>query len=308
MTRDFVLAFDFGGTKIALATAGLDGSPICRQTLPTRAEMGAEAVIGRAIEAGRQVVDETRKTYPGTLCAVGAATFGVIHGDRISMAPNVPGWEQLPLRHLLSDAFGVEGVGLENDVKAATSAELRWGALEGVDTGLFLNLGTGIAAGLVVGGDVVRGAHGACGEIGYDPRSPQEAVGVRHERAPFEEFAGGRAIEERARRVLGVNCTLDDLFEQASEDGPARQFVDATLDEISFQLCCLAIALDPERIVVGGGLMRSRDVVLPRLTDRLNEFVPFPPQVVEARFSLDAGLMGGIAVALDCLTGSRSPS
>ena len=307
MTQDFVLAYDFGGTKIALATAGLDGSPICRRTLPTSAENGAKAVIGRAIEAGRQVVDETRKEQPGTLRAVGAATFGVIHGERIYMAPNVPGWEELPLRRLLRDAFGIEVVGLENDVKAATSAELRWGALQGVDTGLFLNLGTGVAAGLVVGGRVVRGAHGASGEIGYNPRSPQEGEGVRHEHAPFEEFAGGRAIGERARHVLGQDCTLDDLFGDASGNWQARQFVDATLDEISFQLCCLAIALDPERIVVGGGLMRSKDVVLPRLIARLNEFVPFPPQVVEARFSLDAGLMGGIAVALGCLTASRSP-
>lgn len=299
MSDGFVLGFDFGGTKIALGTAGPDGELLHRQELPTLAEQGADQAIGRAIDAGRQIMEQTQTERGGGLTSVGVATMGVTLEDRVFMAPNVPGWDRLALPAMMRQTFATDAVRVENDVKAAASAELKWGALQGVGVGIYLNLGTGIATALIVDGHVLRGAHGAAGEIAYNLRGLHDEVGVRHDRAPLEEFVGGKSIADRAKQQFGEACSPHDLFQRANSDPVIRAFVEATLTEIAFHLTNLAIALDPSRIAVGGGLLRSKHLVLPRLAAHLERFVPFPPELVEAHFSLDAGLMGAIAVAID---------
>ena len=81
-------------------------------------------------------------------------------------------------------------------------AELRWGSLRGADPAILLILGTGIAAAIVAGGEVIQGANGAAGEIGYSLRGMCETTGAAEGHAPLEEFAGGRAIGERASELL----------------------------------------------------------------------------------------------------------
>jgi glucokinase len=296
--RGFVLGIDFGGTKMALATADAGGAILQQEVLATLAEQGAEQAIARAIDTGRQLVDRTRAKGGGELIGVGVATMGITLEDRVYMAPNVPGWERLAIPRLLRQAFAIEAVRVENDVKAAAYAELRWGALAGADTGIFLNLGTGIAAALIMHGHVLRGAHGAAGEIAYNLRQLHEEVGARQNHAPLEEFAGGGAIGGRASFRFGTPLTTEDLFQRARSDVLARAFVEEILTEVAFHVTNLVIALDPERIVVGGGMMRSKDLILPRLAAHLERFVPFPPVLREAHFSRDAGLMGSVAVAL----------
>src|SRR4051794_32505559 len=195
-SKDFVLALDFGGTKIALATADRGANPIRQRRIETRAHEGAEPVIARALAAGSSLVDETVGSGR-RLVAVAAATFGVPLADRILLAPNVPGWGSLALERRLRDGIGVASVAVCNDVRAATTAELRRGVLRGSDVALYLSLGTGLSMGLVVGGRVVDGAHGAAGEIGYSLGRAGEP-GVVAGRAPLEEQVSGRAIGERA--------------------------------------------------------------------------------------------------------------
>src|SRR5262249_13356772 len=119
--------------------------------------------------------------------------------DRILLAPNVPGWGSLALERRLRDGLGVAAVAVCNDVRAAATAELRAGVLRGCDVALYLSLGTGLSMGLVVGGRVVDGAHGAAGEIGYTLGRPGEP-GVAAGRAPLEERVSGPAIGQRACR------------------------------------------------------------------------------------------------------------
>jgi glucokinase len=293
--QDFVLALDFGGTKIALATADSAAHPIRRVRIDTRADDGAETVIARAIAAARGLVDETAATGR-RLVAVGAATFGVPQDERIMLAPNVPGWERLPLARRLREGVGV-AASVCNDVRAATAAELRWGMLRGSEVGFYLNLGTGLSMGLVVNGRVVDGAHGAAGEIGYNLSRPGDA-GVAEGRAPLEEYVSGRAIGERASAYFGRALSTAEVF-AAPPDSPIAKFLGDTLDELALHVSNLAIALDPSRIVVGGGLMEMAEVILPRLRLQLGQAVPFPPEVMAARFVHDGPLHGAIALALD---------
>jgi glucokinase len=294
----FVLGIDYGGTKIALATARPDGTLLHRAELPTLADAGAEQALARSIAAGRTLIATTRIEGGGELSAIGVASMGVTLEDRVLMAPNVPGWDRLAIPPTLRAALGVERVVVDNDVRAAAAAELRWGALAGVESAIYLNLGTGIMAVPIVAGQVVRGAHGAAGEIAYNLRHPGDIGGVREGRAPLEEFVGGGAVAARARRDFGEACTPGELFARIGADARARAFVEAILSEVAFHLGNLANALDPALVVVGGGFMRSRDIVLPFLAAHLERVVSFPPQVAEARFLLDASLQGSIALAI----------
>lgn len=296
---DFVLGLDFGGTKIALATAGAEGDLLQRQDLPTLAERGANQAVARAIAAGQALVERTRAERGGTLVGVGVATMGVTLTDRVLMAPNVPGWDRLALPGTMRQAFPSIPVRIDNDVKAAATAELRWGALVGIQVGVYLNLGTGIAAALMADGHVLGGAHGAAGEIGYDLRTPSDAVGAREGHAPLEEAVGGKAFADRARALLGPTAMARDLFEADGTNPEIGAYVERVLAEIAFHVVNLAIALDPSRVVVGGGLMRAKAVVLPHLQRAVERSVPIPAEVVEAHFTLDATLMGAIALALE---------
>jgi predicted NBD/HSP70 family sugar kinase len=295
--RDFVLGIDFGGTKIALATATLDGGPLDSDRLDTDAGRGATQAVDRAVTRAEELMADTARSEGGRCVAVAAVSPGIVYEDRVALAPNVPGWQELELPALLRDRFDGARSAVGTDVKAAAVAELRWGSLRGADPAILLILGTGIAAAIVAGGQVIEGANGAAGEIGYSLRGERDRTGAAHGRAPLEEFAGGRAIGERASELLGERVTAAEVFDHP--DPRARELLDAALDALAVQVANMAIALDPARIAVGGGLMSRADAVLGALERRLAAAAPFPPELVPAEFIHDGPLRGAIALALD---------
>lgn len=294
MTRsgDLVLGIDFGGTKIALATATTTGERLRTTRIETRAADGAEAVIRRTLDAARRLVE----AGPGRLRTAGVSTFGVVRGGRVRLAPNVPGWDDLPLPAILRDGLGVAALNVDNDVNAAATAELDWGALTGTDVGLYVNLGTGTGAALIVGGRVVPGVHGAAGEIGYLLREPGEP-GYAHGHAPLEEYTSGSGLAARGTTLLRRSVTAVDLA--ASRDEPAvASLLDDAAATIGMTVANLATFLDPERVVVGGGMATA---FLPAIASAVTRAVPFPPQVSTGRFVDDAPLIGAIALAVEAL-------
>jgi glucokinase len=295
----FVVAIDFGGTKLDVATATLDGRILAAERLDTDAPRGAEQAVTRALDRARALGEAAAATTGGRLLAAAASSPGIVLDDEILLAPNVPGWTELPLAARLREGLEIEAVVCETDVKAAALAEARWGALRDADPGVFLSLGTGLAAGIVLGGRVLHGAHGAAGEIGYALRGPGDDAGAANGRAPLEEHAGGRALGERASRLLGAPLSAADVFARADTDIDARMLVDETLGELAVHIANLAVLLDPARIAVGGGMMGAADLVLAALRRRIRQAAPFPPEVVEARFVHDAPLRGAIALAID---------
>lgn len=291
--RDFVLGIDFGGTKMAIATAGLDGEPLESVLLETQAARGATQAVERALDRASDLVALTQRARSGRCLAVGAVSPGIVYADRVLLAPNVPGWEELGLPRLLVEGLGHARTEVATDVKAAALAELRWGSLRDADPAILVVLGTGLAAAIVIGGEVLQGANGAAGEIGYSSLRATNGDG----RAPLEEIAGGRAIGERGSRLLGGTLTAADVF--AHEDPAARALVEEALAELAVHVANMAIVVDPARIAVGGGLMSHRQHVLAALEQRLRSTVPFPPELVPARFIHDGSLRGAIALALD---------
>src|SRR5581483_10089550 len=160
-----VLGLDFGGTKIAVSVADRAGRRLGTTVVLTAPERGARRNLERGVDAARALLRDAAPD--AALAGVGASTFGIPGPDGIRLAPAIPGWEELALEHELRRALACPHVRVANDVKAAATAELRLGALRGCGHGIYVNLGTGLAAALVAGGEVVLGANGAAGEIGY---------------------------------------------------------------------------------------------------------------------------------------------
>jgi glucokinase len=295
-SQEIVLGIDFGGTKVALGLADRAGNLLATSRLETDAAAGAEQAVARALSGARDLL--AAEGAGARLCAVGVVSPGIVLPDRILLAPNVPGWERLHLRDLVAAEFADVPIEVGTDAKAAALAEGKWGALAGADPAVFLSLGTGIAAAVLVGGKVFAGANGAAGEIGYNLLAPQDTGGFASGAAPLEEAVGGRGLGGRASALFGRPVTAGQLFALARDSAPAKELVTAALDELSMHVANLAIAFDPQRIAVGGGLVRSADVLLPVLRDRLAHAVPFPPDLVAAKFDQDASLLGAVALAL----------
>jgi glucokinase len=187
---------------------------------------------------------------------------------------------------------------LATDVKAAAQAEAEWGALAGCDPGIYLNLGTGLAVAIVANGAVVAGSHGAAGEIGYNLRHLTDVGQLLDDRLPLEGAVSGMALTRAARNVFPTAESAAAVFERAADNPWVARLVTDFIAELSYHLVNLAIAVDPARIVVGGGMVRSWDQLYGGLREALDAAVPFPPDLVRADFPFDAPLMGALALGL----------
>jgi glucokinase len=291
------LALDIGGTKLAVAVGAPNGTLRRIRFAPTSASDGGARVLERAIALAQEVLVEELGAG-GEVAALGVSTMGLTRSDHVELAPNVPGWSDLAIPATLAEAFPDLEVTVGNDVKVATLAELFWGALVGVEHGIYLNLGTGVAAGLVVDGRLVDGAHGAAGEIGYCLlRGADEPLMAADGVAPTEEALGGRGVEARTQSILGRPVNVAELMDLALHDERARQLTDEIWDGVAALAANLAIICDPEVIAVGGGYVRSGDAVLTRVAELVNRAAPFPPTVTVAHFRADASLYGALALA-----------
>jgi glucokinase len=288
-----VAALDFGGTKIAAAVADEHGRRLAETMVPTDPARGAQWNFRRGLDAARSLLD-------GRLpAAVGACTFGIPVAHGVALAPAIAGWEKLELAAELVTAFDCEAVRLATDVKAAAAVEVRDGALAGHDPAIYLNLGTGLAVALVVDGRVVMGANGAAGEIGYSLRRSAEGR--------LEPLVSGLGLAAEAERRTGRRLSAADVFAAEASDPQLGELVDEFVAELSFQLVNLAVAIDPSRIAVGGGMARAWERIAVPLRAALEESVPFPPELVPAAFPFDAPLVGAIALAVEAVGNQLGP-
>jgi predicted NBD/HSP70 family sugar kinase len=304
-----VLGLDFGGTKIAMAVSEPAGQRLASAIVSSDASGGAAATFARGIGAARELL--AHAAAGRELAAVGVSTFGIPYDDRVELAPAIDGWDGLALGDRLREAFPSAEIAMATDAKAAALAEARWGSLAGRDPGVYLNLGTGLSIAIVVGGQVLAGANGAAGEIGYNLRTISDVGLALAARTPLEAMISGQALADRAARHRpasphrpghpsdGRPLTAADIFAADGHDPVLADLVTDFVTELSFHVVNLAILLNPARIAAGGGLVRSWHRIGPGLQHALVQAVPYPPELVIARYHLDAPLVGAIALAAE---------
>jgi glucokinase len=297
-TGNVLLGIDFGGTKIAVALADPRGRILASATVDSLGELGARAAFERGIGAARGLLDDAAGQ---TLAAVGVSTFGIPFDDRVDLAPAIPGWDVLPLGRELRSAFPGARIAMATDAKAAAHAEATWGALAGCDPAIYLNLGTGLSAAIVTGGQVMMGRNGASGEIGYNLRTVGDVGAGLDHRVPLEWMVSARALAQRATAAAGPGreLTAAEAFGASAGNQALADVIDDFIAELSFHLVNLAICIDPVRIAVGGGMTGSWERLRPGLDRALRAGVPFPPELVLAEFNFDAPLIGAVALAVE---------
>jgi glucokinase len=292
-----VLGLDFGGTKIAVAVSDVTGVRLGTMSVDTPAALGGQVTLDQGLRAARMLL---ASSAPGaTVVAVGVSTIGIPGEDGVALAPAVPGWESIALGREIADMFPGAEVRLATDVKAAAQAEATWGALVDADPGIYLNLGTGLAAAIVANGTVISGRNGASGEIGYNLRSVADVGTGLSDRVPLEDVISGKAFQQSAVRLMPGLASPAAAFERADSETRLAELVEAFVAELSYHMVNLAIAVDPARIAVGGGMVRSWQHIEGGLRRALDAAVPYPPELVRAKFPYDAPLMGALALGTD---------
>lgn len=260
------IGIDIGGTKTQAVALNADGLVAAEHRLATG--FGPAAVLDSAETAVRALA--TALAVPPTeFLTIGAGIPGAVDRvtGRVAHAVNL-GLDGLDLGGELSARIG-RPVRVENDVNAAALG--AWQALGGggSDSMAYLNLGTGLAAGLVLGGRLWRGARGVAGEIGHIPVDPAGPLCPCGQRGCLELTASGSGIA----RSWPAGDTVRGLFTAAAEgDADAVVVRDKLIEHVAAAVRLLVLTVDPERVVIGGGLSTLGEELLGAVRDVLRDW------------------------------------
>jgi predicted NBD/HSP70 family sugar kinase/biotin operon repressor len=296
----FVIGVDIGGANMRAAAADVYGETICEEHQPT-GRSGARAVSLQAATLAGKVADRARSTHSGLL-AIGISTPGIVdeESSRVtSLAYNVSPDGGLDPRALLAARFDVPVV-IDNNVNLAAIAESWQGLARGIHTFVFIAVGAGVGMGLVIGDQLVRGAHGAAGEIGYIPshRDPFDERHRLHGGLEDEIGAGGILAAYRAREGSGEPASAEEVFDLARGGDPdAGAVVEHTARRLGTAIASVIAVIDPELVVLGGGI-GCNPVLLAPARATVAELVPLSARIECSRLGERAALLGAIALAL----------
>lgn len=296
----YIIAVDLGGTKVRVAIADLSCRILVEESAPTDARGGKDLV--EQIAALSQAAAKKRRIPKKSVRLAVLGVPGVPDGDvgGVLMAPNVAGLDQVNVKSYLSDRLGVETV-VENDVNLAVFGEHWQGHGQGVDNLAFFALGTGIGAGLMLGGELLRGTSGAAGEIGYlpfgaDPFDPNS----RHAGA-FEREVATHGIMKRYNALAGLDRTVPEIFDLAAGgDEAAGQVLDETARLLCRAVLTIQAVIDPELVVLGGSI-GAREELVSRVRDLLPLCSTAPVRIETSLLGPRAALVGAAALGLSRL-------
>ena len=312
MSERLAVGVDIGGTKIAAIRISPEGEITASTVRPTPAADQTAAMP--AIEAAAAEV------MADGVSAIGVGMAGLIdiHSGTLLSTPNLT-WRNLPLADGLEKRFGLP-VTVNNDATVAAWAESRLGASRGHADSLFVGVGTGIGGGIVTGGRLLRGAHGLAGEIGHVIVEPDGPLCGCGNRGCWEQVASGLAIARAGRRAVTEEPDSEiarlaggdplratgELVTQAAQGGDAVAIaILATVGRrLGEGIAGLVNVLDPEVVVIGGGVGEAGDVLLGPLREAFLASVegadvrPDVP-IVPAQLGNDAGAIGAGLLALD---------
>jgi predicted NBD/HSP70 family sugar kinase len=298
----FVVGADIGGTNLRVAAADLFGEPICDLRQPTTKD-GSRAVGVQILEMVSEVIDDAGATH-GPPLALAISAPGVIDqksGRVTSLAYNVVPEGGFDPLEVIRGRFDVP-VLVENNVNLAAVGEKWFGLARGVSTMVFIAIGAGVGMGMIIDDELVRGAHGAAGEIAYlplvgDPFNPRHRL---HGGLEDEVGAAGIVAAFNARRGSAdpALSSVHDVFELAAKGNTAaRSVVDHVASRLGTAIATVCAIIDPELVVLGGGIGASPLLLRP-VRGSAAALVPITARIETSVLGERAAVQGAIAVAL----------
>ena len=309
---DQAIGIDVGGTKINAFRVARDGTIVDRKSLPTPADDEAETLSA--------MVALTRSLATPEVIAIGVGAAGMVDAGEgvLRFAPNLA-WRDLPIARRMRDATGLP-CQVDNDASMAAYGEFRFGAGRGYRHLLLVTVGTGIGGGIVADGRLFRGAHGFAAEIGHiivEPGGPLCGCGNR---GCWEQVAAGRAIGRMGREAVSEHPhsllwrlasgepakVTGKLVTEAAQQGDdvALGIVSEAGRRLGEGIAGLVNILDPQVVVVGGGVIVAGDLLLDPARASYREAVEGPEHrprvpIIPAQLGNDAGAVGAATLALE---------
>ena len=305
----FLAGIDIGGTRTRCALAR-SGKPheICRKTSVATPQQGPDAVL--------DIVEDIIRDKLGVeepLCAVGCVAPGMTDTQSgvVLEAVNLGNWINIPLVAELERRFQAP-VAVENDVNAAALAEARLSVSAEMSPVVYVTLSTGVAAGIVIDGKILRGANYCAGEIGNMIPSPEYLDQDWQPGGCLEQLAGGIGLAAQWAKIQGTLSSTTSALEvfQAADAGDAKAvaLINKATDYLAQAILALVCVLDPEIVILGGSIGLARPEIAERVRQTLAKSVSHVPDVLPSCLGEDAPLLGSLILAESCTGSSLSGS
>jgi glucokinase len=300
-----VIGIDLGGTKCHGMLADLAGEVFWQELRPTDQDGSPERTLAGVLRTLTERAE--RMGRPLQAVAVGVpAVVDPVTGLALG-GPNVH-WDGFPIVDRLRALVDVP-VAVDNDVNLAALGHAWRGDARGRASVVTLAIGTGIGAAIVLDGRIVKGSHGAAGEVGYLVlRHDQLGEPARSGLGAFERIASGPAIVLRASELLGGTWTPERVFAAAATGDPgAEALLRDTVDHIAMALIAIVSTVDPEVVILEGSVGRAFAPYVEAIRSVIADHVPAAPEVVVSSMGGDATTLGAVAAALRLARDQKAP-
>lgn len=307
------IGIDVGGTNVKIALVDDNGKIIYSNSVPTYAKMGYEYTVNNIKQAIKDLMKETNTT-PSDIEGIGFDFPGQVDCKTgvVKLAPNIPGWVNVPIAQMIEDEFHIP-TRIDNDVRCAALGELKFGAGKGCENFICITVGTGIGSGIVINGKVVRGATNAAGELGHIKLQMNGGpICGCGDTGCLEAFASGPAIVAMAQEYIkggkstkfremaaveGGEITPYMVAKAAEEGDPvAKKIFEIVGEYIGIGLTSVINLLNPERVIIGGGVAESGELLLGPIRKTIKERAMVVAgnavEIVPAQLGNSAGVIG----------------
>ncbi len=308
----YVVGIDVGGTNIEIGLSDLEGEIVSSTTFAAETIGSGREAVSRLAELVERVIGSSSIGREQVRC-VGLGVPGVtdVEEGRVSLAPAFY-WHELPIRDMLKEELDM-AVAIENDVNAAAYAEKRYGRGQEYSHFIFISVGTGIGAGVILDDRLHRGHSFAAGEVGYtiidlDWIEERQEQKEQHEEQVedfgcLESSAAAPAIVDRARR-LGFDFNGDvsayEVLRRAENgDEVAGRVLDEVTDHLAAGIINSSLIINPEAVFLGGGIFEAGDTILKPIRRKVKSSSPLELELYISSFGHEASLRGAISIAAD---------
>ncbi len=296
----WVVGIDVGRDWVRAAIADVTGQFVARRDERAQVKSAKTLITQIGAIAHGLAADAGIKWNQVTFATVGSP--GVFEAERgqVALAYALPGWGRQGLVELVQRELGTN-IAFENDVNLAALGEQWHGLGKGVDDFVYLHLGTGVGMGLVLNGELYRGSGGAAGEVGYLPLAETDVRDPSsRRRGALDAAASARGVVNDARRIgLAPPLTAKKVFEEARRGNrKAQRVVALEVHRIALAIAAVAAVLDPELVILGGGIGSNGDLLLEPVAREIHELSPFRPRIEVSQLRQEATLYGSVSMAL----------
>ncbi len=307
MKKKFIIAVDLGGTNLKIALF----DPACRikdrENFDTQRFLTKRSLI-RAIARSIGNFIESHALDASSIAGVGFGLPGPIDADRglVHFFPNIPGWSNVNLKKILKRELRL-AVFLDNDANLMALAEHRLGKAKGFDNAVCVTLGTGVGAGIIIGGKLYRGSSYAAGEVGHIPVNEAGPRCTCGGVACLEAYIGNNRILQAARGAFGKRISLEELSALAGKgDARAKKIWEQVGSRLGIALSGIVNVLNPDVIVIGGGVAKAGrilfDTVRETIGRRAMSVQSKRVKIHPAALGSDAGLIGAAVLVRESLS------